>query len=110
MVTRAVPLLLAAAGVLFAVMPSASADDLASDTATLALPDEPAGDDALRKESGSSPTATVVDANDVMQPASALPSTTVQIPDSSGLSTVNFSNSTVATSNLSATITNNGIQ
>jgi hypothetical protein len=109
MVTKALALVFAGVGTLLMVVtPSASADELATDDATLALPDQPAGDDALGKESASSP-ATVVDTNGVLQPNGTLPTTmTVTMPQGGGTTIVNTSTSAIATSTLNATITGNG--
>ncbi|MGH6927253.1 MAG: hypothetical protein ACREEV_02965 [Dongiaceae bacterium] len=107
MATKALALVFAGVSAL-AAAPSASADELATDNATLALPDQPAGDDALDKESASSP-ATVVDTNGVLQPSGTLPTTmTVTMPQGGGTSIVNTSTSAIATSTLNATITGNG--
>jgi hypothetical protein len=109
MATKAAALVFAGVSVLLmAAAPAASADELAADDATLALPDQPAGDDALDKESASAPAA-VVDTNGVLQPNSTLPTTmTVTMPQGGGTSVVNTSTSAVATSTLTATITGNG--
>jgi hypothetical protein len=106
MTTKAVALAIVGVSVLL-IEPS-SADEIAADDTTLALPDQPAGDAALEKQSASSP-GTVVDTNGVLQPNSPLPSTTtLTLPPSGGTSIVNTSTSAVATSTLNATITGNG--
>jgi hypothetical protein len=108
MVTKALALVFAGVSALLMFgAPLAWADDLATDDSALALP-EPAGDEALGKESASSPAA-VVDTNGVLQPNSTLPTTLpVTLPPSGGTSIVNTSTSAVATSTLNATITGNG--
>jgi hypothetical protein len=107
MATKAVALAIVGVSALL-IAGSSSADEIATDDTTLALPDQPAGDAALEKQSASSPAA-VVDTNGVLQPNSTLPTTLpVTLPPSGGTSIINTSTSAVATSTLNATITGNG--
>lgn len=108
MLTKAVTVLLAGmSAVLMAVAPPASADEIATDGATLALPDRPADDGVLGQQSASSP-VTVIDTTGIQPPNISTPTNmTAAMPASGAVSIGNASSSATISSTLSATITGN---
>jgi hypothetical protein len=108
MATKPIPLLFAGLSAVLLLAAAASADEPIAEDATLALPDQPAGDDTLEKQSATAPAA-VIDTNGVLQPSAPLPtSMSVAMPASGGTNIVNTSTSAIATSTLNATISGNG--
>jgi hypothetical protein len=108
MATKPITVLFAGLNAVLLLAAPVSADEPAADDATLALPDQPAGDDLLEKQSAAAP-ATAVDTDGVLQPTAPLPtSMSVAMPPSGGTNIVNTSTSAIATSTLNATVTNNG--
>lgn len=108
MATKPITLLFAGLSAVLLLAAAASADEPIAEDATLALPDQPAGDDTLEKQSATAPAA-VVDTNGVLQPGAPVPtSMSVAMPAGGGTNIVNTSTSAIATSTLNATISGNG--
>jgi len=92
---------------------TASADELTTGGGYLALPDQPAGDEALTKQSGSTP-GTVVDTNSIQQQQQntlIVPTPmTMSITKTATTATVNESSRASITSTISATVIRSGVQ
>ena len=113
MITRILAAALLCAGVAAGGLPVSPtrADDATTTTApTLDLADQPTSDDVLKKESGTPPQSTSVDAGGVILPNSEQAIGTAPSFDSGATSTVGVSNSLTSVSTLSATISDNGFQ
>jgi len=91
---------------------AALADDAAATTAAPALDvsDQPASDDDLKREAGTPPHATAVDANGMVLPPSEQAIGTAPDFNNGAISTIGVSNSLTSVSTLSATVSNNGLQ
>jgi len=100
-------LLVGMSAVLMFTAPPASADEIATDGTTLALPDRPADDGVLGQQSASSP-ATVVDTTGIQPPNISTPTNmTATMPSGGTVSIGSTSSSATISSTLSATITSN---
>jgi hypothetical protein len=109
MATKPITVLFAGLSAVLLLAAPVSADERAADDATLALPDQPADDDMLEKQSATTP-ATAVNTDGVLQPSAPVPtSMSVAMPPSGGTNIVNTSTSAIATSTLNATISGNGL-
>jgi hypothetical protein len=102
---------------LFASPWAASADELNTADDDLALPDQPAGNETLAKQSGSSPTpVNIVDTNNNVEQQQqnsivGLPTTmTMAITKSGTIAIGNESSSASITSSASATVIHSGMQ
>ena len=113
MVNRILAAAVLCAGVSVGGLPvsQARADDATTTAApTLDLADQPTTDDALKKESGTPPQSTSLDAGGVMLPNSEQAIGTAPSFDSGATSTLGVSNSLTSVSTLSATVSDNGFQ
>ena len=99
---------------LFASRLTASADELTAADGDLALPDQPAGDEVLMKESGSIPPATIVGTNNLQQEQRntiIVPTAmTMSITKTSSTAISNDSSTASISSSTSATVIHNGVQ
>jgi hypothetical protein len=113
MVNRILAAAVLCAGVAAGGLPvsHAHADDATTTAApTLDLADQPTSDDELKKEAGTPPQSTGVDAGGIVLPNSEQAIGTAPSFDSGATSTLGVSNSLNSVSTLSATISDNGFQ